>query len=337
VKRRAASAALAVVSWAFASRAQPPAEEAVRFRYEAPPACPGLDVFTARVRERTARGREAEPEELARTFTVKLGAAAPGFLGTIEFLDDAGSPVSRRVHGEECDAVVSSLALITALALDASLREEPLLGSEEVSPPRAAPSAPVAGPAPLVVPSAPSPESASRPRPPLLVSARVGGSAAYDSALPAPVWGLLGQLDFRNDWAVRFAAHYSEAELEVETGRAISVRVLGLESSVCPLRPSTGELSLYPCASFDLGSLRARGIESEQLVSTGSKTILWAAVGPELRLAWEPRAAFWLELRAALAFPLVHHTFQLRNPTQNALVIDEMTAQGGLVAGVRFW
>jgi hypothetical protein len=323
-----------IVSWGLSSAAQPIAAEAVRFRYEAPPECPAAEAFTARVRERTARGREAEPQELARTFAVSIAADSPGFLGTIEFLDDAGAPVNRRVHGEECEAVVSSLALITALALDATLREEPEVGSDEVSLPRAAPAAPTPAP---VVPSAPAAKSPPRSGAPLLVSARVGASAAYDSLLPAPVWSLLGQLDFRSDWALRISAHYSDAELEVETGRAISVRVLGLETSVCPLRPSAGELSFYPCVSFDIGSLRARGIESDQLGSIGSGTILWAAVGPELRLAWEPRAPLWLELRGALGFPLVRHTFQLENPAQNALVIDDLTAQGGLVAGVRFW
>jgi hypothetical protein len=119
---RSAFALLLLVSFATPLRAQP-AEVAIRFQYRAPPECPDAAAFTARVRERTPRGRLAEPGELARTFDVDVTADPAGFSGQIEFLDDGGVKVNRQLRGEQCDAVVSSLALITALALDATLRE----------------------------------------------------------------------------------------------------------------------------------------------------------------------------------------------------------------------
>jgi hypothetical protein len=339
VKRAAAAAALLAVSWVLPSSAQLASEEAVRFRYEAPSDCPTAEVLTARVRERTSRGRDPAPEELARTFTVSIMADSPGFLGTIEFLDDAGSPVSRRVRGEECDAVVSSLALITALALDSTLREGTEVGADETvthtaqpvptKPPRSAPAV-AATTTPVIVRPA-------RPARPLLVSARVGLAAAFESSLPAPVWGMLGQLDFRGDWALRLLAHYEDAEIEVDSGRAIAVRVLGIETSVCPLRPHVGDFSLHPCVSFDIGSLRAGGIKSEQLVSVDTKTLVWAALGAETRLAWEPREPFWAELRGGLGVPLLHEKFSLENPRKIAFDIDYMTAHAGASLGVRFW
>lgn len=311
----------------------------MRFRYEAPYDCPASEVFESRVRERTARGREALPEELARTFTVSIAVDSPGFLGTIEFLDDAGSPVSRRVRGEECDAVVSSLALITALALDSTLRQDAQLGSAETVTPVAAPEpsatprlAPAAAPAtpPLVLEPA-------RPARSFLVSARVGLAAAFESSLPAPVWGMLGQLDFRGDWALRLLAHYEDAEIEVDSGRAIAVRIMGIETSVCPLRPHVGDFSLHPCLSFDIGSLRARGIQSDELVSVDDASFVWAAFGAEARLAWEPREPFWAELRGGLGAPLLHEKFSLENPRKIAFDIDYLTAQAGASLGVRFW
>jgi hypothetical protein len=326
--------ALALVAASPRAFAQP-AEEAVRFRYEAPPECPADDVFTARVRQRTSRGREAAPEELARTFTVDIGAATPGFSGTIEFLDDAGAPVSRRVHGEDCDAVVSSLALITALALDATLREE-ASPEDEPAPPASAPQ--VSKPKPEVVPArAPAPVPGRAPLPPLLVSARVGVSAGYGSLLGAPLFGLLGQLDFRNDWSLRLWAHYESSTIEVDTGRAISVRVLGLKTSACPLAVRAGDFSLYPCVAFDIGSLRAGGVRSDELPLVESETLVWAALGPELRLAWEPAVPFWLELWVAEAVPLLPRRFDLENPRKLALDLHNLLVSGGLSGGVRFW
>jgi hypothetical protein len=317
------------------AKAQPVTEEAIRFRYEAPPECPAADVFTARVRQRTSRGREAASEELARTFTISIGAAVPGFLGKIEFLDDAGAPVSRRVHGEECDAVVSSLALITALALDATLRADASLEDE---PAPTASAAPAALPKPEIRPApAPAPVARRAPTPPLLVSARVGVSAGYESLLGAPRFGLLGQLDFRNDWSVRLLAHYERSTLEVDAGRAISVRVLGLQTSVCPLQLRAGDFSLYPCVAFDIGSLQAGGVLSDELPSVEDETLVWAALGPELRLAWEPAAPFWLELWGAEAVPLLPHRFDLENPRRLALDLHTLLVSGGFSGGVRFW
>jgi hypothetical protein len=332
VSRFALALALAVAS--PRGFAQPAAEEAVRFRYEAPLECPAGDVFTARVRQRTSRGREAASEELARTFTISIDAATPGFLGKIEFLDDAGSPVSRRVHGEDCDAVVSSLALIAALALDATLREDTSL---EVEPAPAASAAQAPSPKPQLVPArAPSPV-AERAAVPLLVSARVGFSAGHESLLGAPLFGLLGQLDFRNDWSLRLLAHYESSTLKVDTGRAISVRVLGLQTSVCPLQVRAGDFSLYPCVAFDIGSLQAGGVLSDELPLVENETLVWAALGPELRLAWEPAAPFWLELWGAEAVPLLPQRFDLEHPRKLALDLHTLLVSGGLSGGVRFW
>ena len=313
---------------------RPATEEAVRFRYEAPPECPPAEVFTTRVRQRTSRGREATSEELARTFAISIGVATPGFVGKIEFLDDAGASVSRRVHGEECDAVVSSLALITALALDATLRED-VSRTDEPAPAR---SAPVSPPKPqLVRASARTRVTQRAAAPPFLVSARLGVSAGYESLLGAPLFGLLGQLDFRNDWSVRVLAHYERSTLEVDTGRAISARVLGLQTSVCPLRPRVGDFSLYPCVAFDVGTLQAGGVRSDQLPVVDDETRLWAALGPELRLAWEPAAPYWLELWGAEAVPLLPHRFDLENPRRLALDLATVLVSGGVSGGVRFW
>jgi hypothetical protein len=324
-------AALLVLSRVAPLRGQP-AEEAVRFQYTAAPDCPNVAGFTAQVRERTTRGRPAQEGELARTFTVKLTPDPKGYWGSIELLDDSGTKVARHLHGEQCEAVVSSLALIAALALDATLREE-----------EAAAPVPVKTPAPTATASVASTPSAKQAAPPprqlpprKRTGARVGVSAGYDSAIHALPFGLLGQLDWISGFALRFAAHYAHDEFVVDDGRSAALRAMGLETSVCPWRLAGGGFALSPCAAFDVGTLHAEGVKADKLTSASGKTILWAAVGAELRLAWEPDAPVWIELRGAAQFPLVSHEFRFTHPDAEVLTVRRVSGLGGIVTGVRF-
>ncbi|HYQ14532.1 MAG TPA: hypothetical protein VEQ58_02205 [Polyangiaceae bacterium] len=306
-------------------------EEAVRLQFTAPPGCPDAASFVAQVRARTARGRIAEPAELARTFNVVVAADERGFNGTIEFLDESGASVSRRVPGEQCDAVVSSLALITALALDATLRTD-----------EAEPAAPPVEPAPaLPPPPAPPAPIASQPfrvKQSSLESARLGLLASYGSALGAARFGLLGQLDWRRGFSLRLTAHYASREVTVDGGRSAKLRSPGLEASVCPARLRARTLVLTACATLDVGWLRASGVQSEQLASVSADTIWWAAAGARFGAAWEPRSPFWLELFAAAEFPLrAGYQFRFENPRVVAYEVPYFGGSAALAAGVRFW
>jgi hypothetical protein len=287
------------------------------------------------VRARTQRGRAAEPLELARTFTLELVADGQGFSGNIEFLDDGGSKVSRRVHGEQCDAVVSSMALITALALDSTLR------SDEEPPPER--SAPAQAPSGAPTPAAPRPVAAEpvRPRPRaarMLESARLGFSGGYAGAISAPRVGVLGQVDWEPGIALRLLAHYGWRTFDVDDGRRAKLRQQGMEASICPLRWGTAELAVAPCAQVELGILQVAGLREGKLTSAGDDTILWASVGAELRLAWEPPAPFWLELRGLGEVPLRSgYRFTFSRPDADAYTVPVMAGAVDLGAGVRFW
>ena len=327
-----------------ATEPRPATEEAVRFQFAAPSECPDAAVFTARVRERTTRGRLAEPGELARTFNVRVTAGPQEFSGQIEFLDDNGAPVNRRLSGEQCDAVVSSLALITALALDSALREaEPQPESalpRAVTPPKAAPALPPAAPK-----SDPQVRPPRRPAPKSL-RARIGFGGAYGTSLRGPErfllaqqGSLIAQLEWGNGPALRLAAHLDQQELTVDAGRVAELRILGVESSVCPLQLRSGDAALYPCAVVDLGSLRGAGKLGDKLASASGETIFWASVGAELRgLIESATLPIWLELRAGVGFPLVAtHRFMFRNPEALVYEVPHVTGAGGLALGVRFW
>ena len=336
---------------ALPARAQPAAtepppalEEAVRFQFAAPSECPDAAVFTARVRERTTRGRLAEPGELARTFNVQVTAAANGFAGQIEFLDDNGAPVNRRLSGEQCDAVVSSLALITALALDAALRqEEP---ASESPPPPAKPAPPPAPVAPPAAPTKTPQASPARPPAPKSLRARIGFGGAYGTSLHGPdrfllaqQGSLIAQLEWGNGPALRLAAHLDQQALTVDAGRAAELRILGVETSVCPLQLRSEDVALYPCAVVDLGSLRGEGKLGDKLATASGDTIFWASVGAEVRgLVESATLPIWLEVRAGVGFPLVAtHQFWFRNPAALVYEVPHVTGVGGLAFGVRFW
>jgi hypothetical protein len=314
-----------------------PREEAVRLQYLAPTECPDVASFERQVRERTPNGRFAEPSELARTFNVRLQADQRGYSGEVDFVDDNGTKVSRQVHGEQCDAVVGGLALITALALDATLRSQ---DSEPSAPTTQVAEAPPSPPEPKAQAPTPSEQSHSHSvaSERWLEAVRVGVLAGYGNAVSAPRLGFLGQLDFRSGLAVRLSAHYAAEELAVDPGRSARLRRLGLETSVCPWSLRRGALSLAPCVAVDLGSLRAAGVPSEQLTTTRAETLWWASLGAQLGLSWQPTARFWLELRAAAEFPLqAGHRFTFEDPAQTAYEVPALAGWGAFATGVRFW
>jgi hypothetical protein len=341
---RSAFGFVLLLSWATPLGAQP-AEEAIRFHYAAPPECPDAAAFTARVRERTPRGRLAEPGELARTFGVGVTAAAGGFSGQIEFLDDSGTKVNRQLRGEQCDAVVSSLALITALALDATLREaEP---DPPAEPPRAIEIAPrPAPPPPRRTPQAQVKATLPRESAPKLLHARIGVGGALTTILDSPRGdlvspriGLLGQLEWRSALALRLSAHLDTLDFTVDEGRRARLRILAVETSFCPWFLRSGGVAFYPCGVVDLGSLRAEGELGDKLTTAGGDTIMWASVGAEARLLFDfSTLPLWVELSGGAGFPLVAtHRFRFRNPNAVAYEVPRFPVAAGAALGVRFW
>ncbi len=266
-------------------------------------------------------------------FVVRITPAANGFAGELELVDETGANVSRRVQGEQCDAVVTSLALIAALALDTSSPAEADVAAEPVAPAPAP--TPVSAPEPA--PQKPPPAATPATRAPRRISARVGAVAGYDAPLAAFSYGLLGQLDWRQAWAFRLTAHLGGAERDVD-GRRAELRLLAIELSVCPRWIHGSGFAIYPCGLFDLGSLSAEGVPGSGLVSTDSASTPWAAIGPGLRLAWEPNLPFWAELHGRFEVPVVSHEFVFEDPPASVYKVEpkKVSAGAGVAAGVRF-
>jgi hypothetical protein len=96
------------------------APEGPRIVYRGPAVCPDGIAFLERVRLRTPRADLAHDGEPAR-FVVTVTASEGESSGRVEFTSHRSEPVVREVFGKTCDEVVSAAALITALAIEATL------------------------------------------------------------------------------------------------------------------------------------------------------------------------------------------------------------------------
>ncbi len=324
-------------------------EERVRVEYHAPAACPSEAEFQERVRSRVQRARFAEPGEPAHAFDVSVEHVerATGFLGHLEFVDTDGQRAVRLLRGQGCDELVSSLALITALALDDRAAEAPPdAASREPSPPPAATSKPTPKPNPERPPSppprVPEPPAPARPRGSrfqveLGVNA---GALSWVHARAALQFGVYVELAPRApSWRVRLSAFDARRSVTLPSdGRAdFPADFLRLEG--CPVTLALGwDFSLSPCAAFDGGQLRATAQPSDTLIprQTNDNDILWAAGVALLRLNWVYRERLVLGLDAELGVPFVRHSYTVENPNHTVLVVPKIGVGGNFGLGLRF-
>ena len=336
-------AALELVAARAAAQTEP-----VRVSYSAPPSCPADSAFIERVRSRLQRGTFAETGELARAFdvTVTSNADNQGFLGHIEFVAVDGQRAVRNVAGATCDELVSSLALITALAIDDRSAESESTSAEPAplpSPPPAGPSAP---------PKKIELSTAASPREPESTEARVRRPLRWDVGANAGImsWvtrsvafdvGAFAELGSRDpSWSARLSAFYSSDTKDGATSSA-NFKTGWLRLEACPVALALpARFSLAPCAAFDAGLLQSKGEPSATLVNTKTDTNFWAAGVLLARLAWLVRERLVLGLDGELAVPLVRREFRVRNPdsisTATLLQVPQIGFGVKIGVGLRF-
>jgi len=319
----------------------PGQEERVRVTYVAPAACPTEAEFLDRVRSRVRRVRFAEPGELGRTFDVTLGAVTgdAGFLGRLEFIDTDGRRASRSLKGAACDELASSLALITALALDDRIAEAPPdEGSLEPSPRPTEPSAstPNTNTDLAAPPRLPEPPERARPgirrlRWELGVNA---GVFSWVTASAARELGLYAELGSRiPSWSVRLSAFDGRrSKSNPELGSAdFAADWLRLEA--CPVAQTlAARFSLTPCAAFDAGRLRA----AAKISNAQPQDIVWAAGAAIVRLSWVYRERLVLGWDGELGFPFRHQSYGFQNPDGTILKVPSWGVGAKFGVGVRF-
>jgi hypothetical protein len=310
------------------------AAEPARFSYTAPAGCPSEQDFVQRVAERSLHERPAASDELALSFTVTLSEDADGVLGRVEFTDRDGTPVSRAVRGATCDEVASSIALVTALAIDARAETEAAASASVRAPP-----APTSEPTPPSPPHAVAEPVAERPVSTLFFTAGFGGGF---QSFVGPTGGLsldafLGVTSGPGGGALRLSAWHLRASGS-QAGREAVFRAWGGRFDACPLAFERRSVFATPCLAVDAGFLRAEGVESASLPHPHDASIAWFAATLLGRAGVVLGGLVVLEAEGGLTLPLVRKEFGFSKPEPRTklYVVPGVGAGAALHAGVRF-
>ena len=340
-------AALVFAAWPASAQEAAPQQEAqaepVRVSYAAPADCPSEGAFIERVRSRVQRARYAEPGELARAFevTVRNAPSDTGFVGYLEFVGADGRHAERNVKGATCDELASSLALITALAIDDRIEPaEPAEMPPIPAPPPLAPSAPPKEAKPSLVASPREPERAEpaareRLRWDLGLSA---GTATWITSNAAVTLGAYVELGApKAGWSARLSVFDSRQTHTVTDVGSADFATDWARLEACPIAvPMSSRLSLIPCAAVDLGVLHASAVKSPGLEPRASSNRLWAAGIALLRLGWQATPRWVAGLDAELGVPLTRSTFQFQSPNVDLFETPQIGAGGKIWLGLRF-
>jgi hypothetical protein len=345
---RRSSAAAGLIGVALAADVQ--AEEGIRFDYRAPLECPSAAAFEERVRQRSLHVRAAAQGELARTFDVAVVVTGEAASARVEFVDEDGSHVSRTVVGATCDEVVSSIALVVALAIDARAT----LGSGEAAPsapPRPSPDVRELPP-PRNEPSsnggrsvAPVPRPTRGERP--LVSAprawapTVGlgaGFASHEGPSGAlTLDAFFAARPFSQRSSVRASLFHFRSGVTTRSGQEAIFRGYGLRAEACPWALLVRRFFAEPCAGVDLGVIQARGIAGASVVNQRSSTRFWWQAEAMSRLGVQLGPVV-LEVQGELAVPLFSYEFGFGPETRgvSAFQMPPVGVAARTGAGVRF-
>jgi hypothetical protein len=311
------------------------AAEPARFSYSAPADCPNEQDFIARVRERSVHERPATGDELALTFVVTLSRDAEGVLGRVEFSDRDGTPVSRAVRGATCDEVASSIALVTALAIDARA-EPPRVPSTPGSSPAEVPAAVTPPPEPARSPATGAPERSTA------TGFFTAGFGAGFQSVVGPTGGanldaFLAAASSPRGISLRLTAfHWLAAGSH--GGREAEFRAWGGRLDACPRAFERSGVFVTPCVGFGAGVLQASGVPSASLPKPRDASIAWFD-GTLLGRAGVVFNEFVvLEAEAGLLVPLVRKKFgfSLPAPRSTLYAVPPLGAGVSVHGGVRF-
>jgi len=308
------------LAWAIAPTAARGEAGRFRFAYHAPSGCPDERTFVDRVAQRIDRTRLASSTDPdAAQIAVDVSVRETDSSGRLEFVDAGGETVARTVSGRTCDEIVSGLALIAALAIEARPAPEPAVPAPAAEPPVLRPrldEAPVVRPPAYVAPP------------------RFGGGVAggLDSASPgvALVAGIYGEITWHEPLRfVRLEGRRVASDASVGNRAASFTRWSALLEG-CPVSFALAtRLELPACAAFEIGQLTGAGRTSASLPDPESARILWTALEASAGLRWEPTRLWVVEARGSAAFPLTRHKFVFRWPEER---IFEVPAVGWGVA-----
>jgi hypothetical protein len=315
------------------------AAEKVRLDYRAPVECPDAPIFIERVRTRVPSARMAEPEDLAREVSIVVALDEEGYMARLDFVDVRGDTITRTLAGKTCDEVVSGIALVTALALEAqhettqndtapatTTANEPSGEETPPGPPLTAPPS-----TPIEPESAPRPEPAARRRRATRLGFRHGaGAGAGNAWYLAPGTPVVFDGMFRlshTSLAGSLRAGFRGWISNTTTIGGRSANFLGYAASIegCPTSwPRSFPVRFEPCLGVALGVLEAHGNRTEQLEDTADARIFWADARGIARFRLAVSKLVELDGQAELGIPLRTHRFLFENPQQTVFEVPRI-------------
>jgi hypothetical protein len=341
------------VAAAVPGRASAEDVEAVRFAYDAPPACPDAEAFVKEVRARTTRFRVVESGTGLRSFEVHIVGAPSRFRGTVRVVDGTGVASARTVDGAQCDDVAKTLAFVTAISIDPKAlpahdapgsppSAEQAQGTPAPPPASAAPPASAGVPAsqPAIATAAPQEALAQPPPAPAAWHVALGvGAFAQGLAAPGPVVGEAAFVgvawDAQQVWSPELrigVAQASSSALDANPG-SVSLAWIVARADACPVRwPPRGPFAARPCLTADVGALSASaaGVQHAQ-----SPVRPWGTLGALALAEWEPIRPLLVGAEVSLSAPVQRDQFYVQ-PTSAVYQAPAVVPAGALELGVRF-
>lgn len=284
--------------WGASAQAAP-APIVVDLRYDAPPECPGSELFLQQLQERNPRVAPIDEEVQTAVVEVTISRSETDLIGEVRVRAGANT-TTRTVAGSDCHEVASALALVVAMTFDAW---DP--GFEPAPAPEAEPA-----PAPAPVPQ-PAPRPEFEPEPHRGFDTTIAGGVEWhsapspDPALWAPALGVLFEWASRGHPGIGLWIGHGRTRSEnVDLGFTSHFRFTVISVFVCPYQWSPRTLRLGLCLTADVGALRALGDADRDGDATGP----WFAPGAALRWQWVP-GRWGLGTSAGATIPLIREQY----------------------------
>jgi hypothetical protein len=262
---------------------------AVRYsvEYRAPEGCPSADEFQRGVESRAEHALRVDKADAVVELQVTLTRDEEHTIGVLLVTLSDGSSSARWVGDASCDAAVASLAVMSALVLDAEHRT----AVEPEPEPATLPAAPPPG-APSTAPVRPERRPA-QPEPPRGQGAQLDvtlrAHALWERAVApgVPLGALVGgELGWSRPGVLSPALGVNglvvlSQEATTSAGSA-SFRLVAARLGLCLLRLRAPlDASLRLCAEADAGALR--GDAAPGVVNSDARTMPWLAAGVTVR------------------------------------------------------
>jgi hypothetical protein len=326
------------------------AADSLRFVYEAPAECPGSEAFAAAVRAQTKSATLTTEGEGTPGISVRIARKGSQLEGRLAIEEPGREASVREVTATTCEEVVSALALMTALAIDADLEARP--SGPPAAPPTAAaaatknppPKAQTPPPAPEKeqqhqhhksrAPQRTTPAVAPRKRPiPPSSHARweLGAHAgAFGALAPNLAWGAVSFLD-RSTWNTTGAAWSLRLGLALAESASVGLaegsatfRWIVARASACPLAVAAGPLTARPCFGLDAGTLRGLG-SGEQIQQPLEQTRGWIAGTGLGRLQLHLGEGVYLEVEGGFTLPFIRDRFVFLEPSRDIHAVPPLS------------